>query len=91
VVDDEQREKIQAIQAEYAPQLAKLREELKTLVDERDAAIERVLTADQRKQIDKLREEAAARRRAGTSSAAEAAAPAAPSRENSKAKAKKAA
>lgn len=87
VVNDEQRAKINEIQDEYQPQLAKLRDELKTLVEERDAAIEKVLTADQRKQVDTLRAEAAAKRRAGTASAPEA-------REaprNTKSKAKKAA
>jgi len=62
VVDDGQREKINAIQDEYAPKIQKLREELDALTTERDAAIDKVLTPAQRKEVEKLRAEAAERR-----------------------------
>ncbi len=63
VVTDEQRSDIYAIQEQFEPKLAKARAELKALVDERDAAIEKVLSAQQRKDVAKLRAEAAERRR----------------------------
>jgi len=63
VVTDEQRSDIYAIQEQFEPKLAKARAELKTLVGERDAAIEKVLSAQQRKDVTKLRAEAAERRR----------------------------
>lgn len=87
VVTDNQRGEINAIQAEYAPQITKLRDELAALTAKRDAAIEKVLSTEQRKQVNKLRSEAAARRQAANG------APVAPADENagSKSKAKKAA
>ncbi len=67
VVTDEQRSDIYAIQEQFEPKLAKARAELKAVVDERDAAIEKVLSAQQRKDVAKLRAEAAERRRAALS------------------------
>lgn len=64
VVTDEQRTKINAIQLDFAPRIDAKRSELQALVGQRDAAIEKVLTADQRKEVEKLRAEAAAKRRA---------------------------
>jgi spermidine/putrescine-binding protein len=63
VVTEEQRSDIYAIQEQFEPKLAKARAELKALVDERDAAIEKVLSAQQRKDVAKLRAEAEERRR----------------------------
>lgn len=63
VVTDEQRSDIYAIQEQFEPKLAKARAELKAVVDERDAAIEKVLSAQQRKDVAKLRAEAEERRR----------------------------
>lgn len=63
VVTEEQRTDIYAIQEQFEPKLAKARAELKAIVDERDAAIEKVLSAQQRKDVAKLRAEAAERRR----------------------------
>ncbi len=62
VVTDEQREEIYTIQDEYTPQITKLRQQLKTLIEKRDGAIEKVLTAKQRQEVEKLRADAAARR-----------------------------
>ncbi len=69
VVTDDQRSEINTIQEEHAPQIMKLREDLATAIAKRDAAIEKVLTAEQRKEVAKLRAEAAARRQSGASAA----------------------
>ena len=63
VVTEEQRSSIYAIQEKFEARLEKARAELKAVVDERDAAIEKVLNAQQRKDVEKLRAEAAERRR----------------------------
>lgn len=63
VVTEEQRADIYAIQEQFEPKLEKARTELKAIVDQRDAAIEKVLSAQQRKDVEKLRADAAARRR----------------------------
>ncbi len=73
VVTEDQRTKINAIQEEHAPQIARLREELAAAIEKRNAALEKVLTAEQRKEIARLRAEAAARRQNNSSAAAEAA------------------
>ena len=70
VVTEDQRTKINTIQEEHAPQIAKLREELAAAIEKRDAALEKVLTAEQRKEVARLRAEAAARRRSNASAAA---------------------
>jgi hypothetical protein len=57
VVTPEQRDEIYAIQAEYAPQIERLRAELKQVVDERDAKVDEVLTAKQWEEVRRLREE----------------------------------
>ncbi len=62
VVNDEQRTEISAIQVEYVAKIQKLRDELQALVDERDAEIDKVLTPTQRKEVQRLRDEAAAKR-----------------------------
>lgn len=58
VVTAEQKEKIYAIQDEYEPQMAKLKAELTALDAKRDAAIESLLSAEQKAQVAKLKEEA---------------------------------
>lgn len=63
VVTDEQREDIYAIQEKFEAKLEKARAELKAVVDERDAAIEKVLSAQQKKDVEKLRADAAERRK----------------------------
>lgn len=89
VVNDEQRSEIYGIQEQFEPRLAKARAELKAIVDERDAAIEKVLSAAQRKEVDKLRAEAAERRAA--LSKADASEEAVGAKEKAKSKGKKAA
>lgn len=64
VVNDEQREKILAVQAEFASQLREKRQELKAVVEKRDAAVMKLLKPEQRKQVEQAREEAKARRAA---------------------------
>jgi hypothetical protein len=64
VVTEEQREKILAVQEEYASQLREKRQELKAVVEKRDAAIMKLLKPEQRKQVEQAREEAKARRAA---------------------------
>lgn len=62
VVDEKQRQKIYDIQRKYHPQIAELQRQLEKLIAQRDAEIEAVLTPQQKAEIQKMREEAAARR-----------------------------
>ncbi len=62
VVDDQQREEIYAIQAEYKPRIDALKAQLEALVQERDAKVATVLTAEQRAEVERLRAEAEAKR-----------------------------
>jgi hypothetical protein len=62
VIDQEQRTKIYEIQARFNAQLDKLRLEMDSLVTKRDAEIEGVLTAEQRDQVSKMRDDARSRR-----------------------------
>jgi len=55
VVNEEQREKIYAIQKEYEPKISQLRQELDSLTKARDEKINAVLTAEQKKKIDDLK------------------------------------
>ena len=64
VVTQEQRDKIYGIQATYEVQLAALRDQLKALVDKRDAEVEAVLSPEQKEQVKKLAAEAKAEREA---------------------------
>lgn len=57
---DEQREKIDKIQEEYAPKIAKLQAELKALRQERDEKIAAVLTPEQKKQLEEAKTKAKA-------------------------------
>ncbi|MCR4412211.1 MAG: hypothetical protein NUV77_07270 [Thermoguttaceae bacterium] len=62
VVDDVQRQKIYAIQAEFNAQIKALQAKLDALKKERDDKIEAVLTPEQRKQVNDLRAAAKAKR-----------------------------
>ena len=64
VVDEAQRDKIYAIQAEYANRIDRLRQQLTALEDERDERIERVLTPQQQARVEAAREEAKAKKAA---------------------------
>ena len=64
VVDTQQKDKIYALQAEAVAMIAPLQEQIKKLVAERDAAIEKVLTAEQQTKLKKIRDEATAKRKA---------------------------
>jgi hypothetical protein len=70
VVTDEQRPKLTAILQEFAPQIAEKRAELQALISKRDTALEKILTPDQRQEVEKLRAEAASKRQATGASAA---------------------
>jgi len=54
-VTPEQREKILAIQQEYAAKIDPLRKQLDALTKERDAKMAAVLTPEQQKQIDEMK------------------------------------
>jgi|YNPNPStandDraft_1061719.scaffolds.fasta_scaffold28188_2 hypothetical protein len=62
VVKPEQRKQIYAIQEEYGPKIDALRAQLEALIQERDKKIEAVLTEAQRQEVERLREEAKAKR-----------------------------
>ena len=62
VVDDAQRDKIYAIQAEYAGRIDRLRQQLDDLLEQRDQRIEAVLTPQQRAKVEAAREEAKAKK-----------------------------
>ena len=62
VVDEEQREKIYAIQRQYAPKIDALKTELAALTAERDEKVAAVLTPEQLQTVDKLKAEAKAKR-----------------------------
>lgn len=64
VVTRKQREEIYAIQKRYQAQIDELRKQLSELVRKRDEEVAGVLTAEQRAEVEKLREAAAKRRRA---------------------------
>jgi hypothetical protein len=66
VVNDEQREKIIAILQEFAPQIEQKRAELKALTDQREAALFKVLTPQQRRQVEELRAQSQANRAAAS-------------------------
>jgi hypothetical protein len=66
VVNQEQRETIYRIQADYQEKLDSLEKQLKSLREERDKKIEAVLTPEQKKQWEKAAAEAKALRAAKT-------------------------
>jgi hypothetical protein len=63
LVSPEQRERIYAVQERYARQIDELNEQLAALINQRDAEIESVLTADQREKVKKARDEATAKKK----------------------------
>jgi hypothetical protein len=70
VVNDKQHRQISAIQEDFAPQIQQKRDELKAILDKQEAAISKLLSKDQRQQIEKLRVEARQKRQADSSSLA---------------------
>ena len=64
VVNGDQREKIYAIQNQYAPEVDKLREQLQELIAKRNTEIRNLLTEEQQARVDVLAEEARKRREA---------------------------
>lgn len=64
VVDAQKRKAIYAIQEEYGPKIDALQAQLEALIRERDEKIASLLTEEQRKQVERLREEAKAKRAA---------------------------
>ncbi len=64
VVDEKQREKIYAIQREYAPKIEDLKAQLAALTAERDEKVDAVLTPEQLETVEKLKAEAKAKRAA---------------------------
>jgi len=66
IVDAKQKDKIYSIQAEFNAKIDALEDQLKKLTDERDAAVENVLSPEQKEKLKKAREEAAAKKRKKT-------------------------
>ncbi len=62
VVDQKQRDAIYAIQAEYAPKIDALKAQLDALEKERDEKVAAVLTEEQVKKVEALKEAAKAKR-----------------------------
>jgi len=58
VVTEDQRQQIYKIQAEYEPRLGQLRAQLEALIAEQDAKVQAVLSPEQLKRVEQLREEA---------------------------------
>jgi len=63
IVDAKQKDKIYSIQAEFNGKIDALEEQIKKLTADRDAAVEGVLTAEQKGKLKKAKEEAAAKRK----------------------------
>ena len=78
VVAPEQKDKIYAVQKEYAPRIKELRAQLVALQSERDAKCRALLTPEQQKKVDELIASAKAAREAEQAAAAAAAATPAP-------------
>ncbi len=64
VIDAAQREKIVALLEQYGPKIQQMRAELEALTAERDEALFGVLSPQQQKQVEALRAESLAKRRA---------------------------
>lgn len=77
VTTEQQQAKLREVLKQYAPQIQEKRDELQALIAKRDAALDELLTPEQREEIAKLRATAASRRGGGSG-------------ENAKNKAKKA-
>jgi hypothetical protein len=58
VISQDQREKVLGVNKEYNTKITKLRDDLKALVAARDAALESLLTAEQKEKLKKLKAEA---------------------------------
>lgn len=67
VIDESQRAKIVEILNEYSSQIEQKRQELEALTGERDKALFGVLTPKQRKEVEALRAESLAKRKASAS------------------------
>ncbi len=65
VVTAKQRDEIYSIQARYNEQIQKLQQQLETLVAQRNADVEKVLSAEQRAEVEQLRARRKAKRAAG--------------------------
>jgi len=63
IVDAKQKDKIYAIQADFNGRIDALEEQLKKLTADRDAAVEGVLTAEQKDKLKKARDEAVAKKK----------------------------
>lgn len=64
VVTEEQKQQIYDVNAKYATEIEALAEKMKAAVAKRDAEIEALLSADQKAKVAKLKEEAAAKKKA---------------------------
>lgn len=69
VVTEKQRSEIYAIQKKYNDQLDALEQQVKALQAQRDTEVEGVLSAEQKEKLDKLRADAASRRKAKAAAA----------------------
>jgi hypothetical protein len=69
VVNGAQRDKVVEILKQYQSQIDEKRAALKAVIDERDAAVMKVLTAEQRTQVEELRAAGEARRQAALAAA----------------------
>lgn len=63
IVDEKQKEQIYKLQSEYADKLEELKTKLTKLEDERDSAIEGVLTAEQKDKLKKAKEEGSTKKK----------------------------
>ncbi len=69
LVDEKQKEAIYKVQADFKAKIDALEEQLKQLADDRDAAIEKILTADQKTKLQKAKDEAAGKKKKPAKSA----------------------
>lgn len=88
VVTERQRNEIYEIQRKYTEQIDALEAQLKSLQEQRDTEIESVLSDEQKEKLNKLRADAASRRKtkAAESAEAEAAEPASTTKSTATAK-----
>jgi hypothetical protein len=66
IVDAKQKDKIYAIQADFNTKIDALEDQLKKLTNDRDAAVENVLTPEQKEKLKKAKEEGAAKKKKKT-------------------------
>ncbi len=71
LVDEKQKVAIYKLQTDFKAKIDALEEQLKQLTTERDAAIEKILTADQKAKLKKAKEEAAAKKKPAKSAETE--------------------